>query len=193
VGVDVGITTLATLSTGDTWENPKALRRYERRLARYQRQVSRKQQGSQNREKAKLTVSRLHYRIACLRQDVTHKLTTYLTQTFTTIVIEDLNVKGMVKNHRLAKAISDANFSEIRRQLHYKADLRQNHVELANRFYPSSKTCSVCGHVHQNLTLQDRIFTCPSCGAVKNRDRNAADNLELYTVGRATSELTPVD
>lgn len=193
VGVDVGVKTLATLSTGETWPNPRALRNAERRLARYQRQVSRKVKGSRNRQKAKMKVARLHYKIACLRADVTHTLTTYLTRTFQTIVIEYLNIRGMVKNRRLAKAISDANLSEIRRQLMYKAELRQNNLELADRFYPSSKTCSDCGCIHPALTLADRVFRCPSCGMVKDRDLNAALNLKHYSVGKAIPELTPAD
>jgi putative transposase len=193
VGVDVGVKTLATLSTGEVFTNPKVLMRYARRLARYQRQVSRKQKGRQNREKAKLKVSRLHYKIACLRADVTHKLTTYLTRNFKLIGMETLHVAGMLKNHRLAKAVSDANVSEIHRQITYKAAFRENVVVQADRWYPSSKRCSVCGMLHTLLTLSDRVFTCPSCGAVKDRDRNAAENPQHYAVRWATPELTPED
>ena len=191
VGVDVGIKTLATLSTGETWENPRALRQYERRLKRYQRQLQRKQNGSQNREKARMKVARLYDKIRCLRQDVTHKFTTSLTQRFKTIVIEDLNVNGMLKNHKLAKHISDANFGEIFRQLSYKAVLRGNTVTNVHRFFPSSKTCSRCGYVKQDLTLADRTFACPSCGLRLDRDVNAACNLK--TIGTAQPEFTLAD
>lgn len=191
VGVDVGIKTLATLSTGETFNNPTALRFYERRLKRLQRQLSKKKKGSKNREKAKMRIARLHYRVRCIRQDMTHKLTTALTQQFKVITIEDLNVSGMIKNHRLAKSISDANFSEIFRQLGYKSKLRGNVLQKVDRFFPSSKTCSGCGHVKQQLTLKDRIFECPSCGMVKDRDVNAAINLNR--IGKAIPESTLVD
>lgn len=191
VGVDVGIKTLATLSTGEVVENPKALRTYERRLKRLQRKLSKKTKGSKNRDKLKMRIARMHYRIRCLRQDVTHKLTTSLTQRFKVITVEDLNVAGMLKNHKLAKSISDANFSEIFRQLGYKSKLRENVLQQADRFYASSQLCSECGEKHPNLTLAVRIFECPSCGMVKDRDVNAACNLN--NVGKAIPELTPGD
>lgn len=191
VGVDLGITTLATLSTGEKIANPKALRTAERRLKRLQRQLSKKKKGSNNQAKAKLKVARLHYRIACLRADVTHKLTTMLTQRFKVITIEDLNVSGMLKNHKLAKHIADANFGEIRRQATYKSRLRVNDVRVAERFFASSQLCSQCGVQHHGLTLNDRVFVCPSCGHVLDRDWNAAINLDNYRGG--SPEFTPVD
>lgn len=193
VGVDLGIKTLATLSTGEKIENPKALRNAERRLKRLQRQLSKKKKGSKNRKKAKMKVARLHYRIACLRADVTHKLTTMMTTRFKVITIEDLNVAGMMKNHKLAKHIADANFGEIRRQTTYKSVLRVNELRVANRFYASSKLCSDCGERHPDLTLADRIFVCPSCGMIKDRDINASINLDNFSVREAISEFTPVD
>lgn len=193
VGVDVGIETLATLSDGTRFENPKATRKLHRRLARLNRAVGKKQKGSQNREKAKNALARLHYRMACIRQDATHKLTDYLAMHFHTIVIEDLNVIGMMKNRKLAKHLADANFAEIHRQITYKAALSGGIVEQVNRFYPSSKTCSQCGQKHTGLTLSDRVFACPTCGHRQSRDENAAVNLMNYAVRRASPEVTLVD
>ena len=193
VGVDVGIETLATLSDGTRFENPKATVKLQRRLARLNRALGKKQKGSKNREKAKMLLARLHYRIACIRKDATHKLTDYLAKHFHTIVIEDLNVSGMVKNRRLAKHIADANFFEIHRQATYKAALSGGTVEKVNRFFPSSKTCSKCGHVHKGLKLSDRVFTCPVCSHRQNRDENAAVNLAHHSVRAACPELTLVD
>ena len=128
----------------------------------------------------------------CIRKDATHKLTDYLTKFYQTIVIEDLNVKGMMKNRKLAKHLADANFFEIHRQTTYKAVLSGGTVERVHRFYPSSKTCSQCGHVHKDLKLSDRIFTCPACGHTQRRDENAAVNL-MNSVRRASPEFTLVD
>lgn len=193
VGVDVGIETLATLSDGTRFENPKATRKLARRLARLSRALGKKQKGSQNREKAKMQLARLHYRIACIRKDATHKLTDYLANNFQTIVIEDLNVNGMMKNRRLAKHLADANFYEIHRQATYKAALSGGTVDRVDRFYPSSKTCSQCGQKHTGLKLSDRVFTCPACGHTQGRDENAAVNLSNYTVRAACPELTLAD
>ena len=193
VGVDVGIETLATLSNGTRFENPKAMRKLQRRLARLNRALGNKQQGSQNREQAKMQLARLHYRIACMRQDATHKLTNYLAQNFGKIVIEDLNVRGMMQNRKLAKHLADANFAEIFRQVTYKAALTGSDVEKADRFYPSSKTCSQCGQKHAGLKLSDRVFTCPACGHRQGRDENAAVNLMHRSVRRASAEVTLVD
>ena len=192
VGVDVGIETFATLSNGLRFENPKATVKLQRRLARVNRAFGKKQKGSQNREKANMALARLHDRIACIRKDATHKLTDCLTKFYHTIVIEDLNVKGMMKNRKLAKHLADANFCEIHRQATYKAALSGGSVERVHRFYPSSKTCSQCGHLHKDLTLSDRVFACPACGHTQHRDENAAVNL-MNSVRRASPELTLVD
>ena len=192
VGVDVGIETLATLSNGIRFENPKATVKLQRRLARLNRAFGKKRKGSQNREKANMALARLHYRIACIRKDATHKLTDYLAKHFRTIVIEDLNVHGMMKNRKLAKHLADANFFEIHRQATYKAALSGGNVERVNRFYPSSKTCSQCGHIHTGLKLSDRVFACPACGHTQRRDENAAVNL-MNSVRRASPEFTLVD
>ena len=191
VGVDLGINTLATLSTGETVANPRALRQTERRLARLQRKLSTTQTGSRRRDNARMRVARLYARIACVRQDATHKLTTWLTRRFQTIVIENLRVNGMIKNRKLAKHIADANFAEIRRQLTYKARWSGQALLVADRWFPSSKMCSHCGAIHPALTLADRMCVCPACGHRQDRDLNAAVNLMHDRIGRATAESTP--
>jgi putative transposase len=183
IGVDLGVKTLATCSDGTIFENPKALNFNLRKLKRKQRQLSRKKKGSKNREKAKLKVARLHYRISNIRKDALHKATAKLICENQTIVLEDLNVKGMVKNHCLARVISDVGMFEFRRMLEYKANWYGREIQYANTFYPSSKTCSNCGWKNDNLTLKDRLFKCQICNHEMDRDLNAALNLKkLYTV-----------
>jgi putative transposase len=177
VGVDLGIKALATLSTGEVFEGPKAGKAAAKRLARLQRSASRKVKGSANRRKANFKVARLHDRITNRRHDALHKLTTRLTRIYGVIVIEDLNVKGMVKNHCLAKSLADQSFGEFRRQLEYKSAMRGNRLVVVDRFFPSSKTCSNCGNVVETLLLGQRTYTCDACGMVKDRDHNAALNL----------------
>jgi putative transposase len=191
VGVDLGVKDLAVLSTGEKITGPKALRRYQQRLARLQRQLARKQKGSANRLKAKRRLARLHYRISCIRGDSIHKFTTRLAREYGTIVIEDLNVAGMVRNHRLARAISDQGFGEIRRQLEYKVEPVGGRVVVADRWYPSSKTCSVCGYRMTELSLGTRTWVCPGCGTQHDRDQNAAQNLKQ--LGEAIPEVKPVE
>ena len=178
VGLDVGISTLLTLSTGEKIENPRSLRSKERKIRRLQRSVSRKQRGSRNREKARILLARVHRKVTRIRQDASHRVTSRLVKAFRVIGIEDLNVKGMLKNHRLAASLSDAAFGEIRRQLEYKAPLAGSNVALAGRFYPSSKRCSYCGETLKELSLNVRVWTCPACGACHDRDVNAAHNLD---------------
>ena len=178
VGVDLGVKTLATLSQGPPVPAVKPYRKAKKRLARLQRSVSRKQKGSKNRAKAIKRLAQVHYRVACIRADATHKLTSRLAKNHGEVVIEDLNVSGMLKNHRLAQAIADGGFYEFRRQLEYKCEWYGSKLKVVDRFYPSSKMCSSCGHVHKGLKLQDRIFVCPSCGFTLDRDLNAARNLE---------------
>ena len=183
VGVDLGITTLATLSTGEKVVGPKAHKALLNRVRRQSRQVSRKVKGSKNREKAKLRVAKTHARIANIRKDALHKLTTRLTREYATIGIEDLNVSGMVKNRRLSRSIMDASFSEFRRQLEYKAFRRGGKVVVADRWYPSSKTCSACDYKIKDLPLSVRDWSCPSCHTKHDRDVNAAINLRNIAVG----------
>jgi len=187
VGVDLGVAALATLSTGETITGPKPHKALLARLQRLSRSLSRKQKGSANREKAKAKLARLHARIAAIRSDSLHKLTTDLARRFHTIVIEDLNVRGMMRNRHLARSIADMGFFEFRRQLEYKTAMRGGRVVVADRFYPSSKTCSACGHRLAALPLAVREWTCPACGVVHDRDLNAAINLKNMAVSSTVS------
>lgn len=177
VGVDLGIKTLATLSDGTVIENPRPLRKAERRLKMAQKALSRKVKGSRRRAKARAKVARLHARVANQRLDAMHKATTWLASTFSEICIEDLNTAGMVKNHHLAKAIMDASFGEFRRQLEYKTASTGARLHVVDRWYPSSKTCSKCGRVKAKLSLAERVYRCDGCGLVMDRDLNAAVNI----------------
>jgi putative transposase len=177
VGVDLGINKLAVLSDGTVFQNPKAYRRMEKLLKRVQKNLSRKKKGSHRREIAKLRVAKIHYRIWCVRQDAIHKLTTHLAKNFSVVGIEDLNVSGILKNHKLAKSISDASFGEIRRQLEYKCKWYGSELVVNDRFFPSSKKCSKCGFVKDSLGLSERVFHCEKCGFTCDRDANASLNL----------------
>ena len=176
VGIDAGITSLVTLSTGEKITNPRHERADRARLARAQRALSRKAKGSANRAKARLRVAKIHGRIADRCRDRLHKLTTRLVRENQTVVIEDLSVRNMVKNHSLARAVSDASWSELRRQLEYQADWYGRTMIAVDRWYPSSKTCSACGAITTRLPLNVREWTC-RCGAVHDRDVNAAINI----------------
>lgn len=182
VGVDLGVCALATLSTGESIIGPKAHKAKLKRLKRLSRSLSRKKKGSNNRHKAKMKMARLHAKITNIRKDSLHKLTTELTQRFDTIGIEDLNVKGMMKNRCLSRAVADMGFYEFRRQLHYKAGFRGNKVIVAERRFPSTKTCSNCNHKVESLPLSQRTWTCPDCNILHDRDINAAINLKNWAV-----------
>src|SRR5689334_13155644 len=165
IGVDLGIKTLAKLSSGEDAPAVGAFRQFKRKLKLAQRKMSKKfikgaAKQSRNYEKAKSKVARIHYKISCLRADALHKLTSYLAKNHSRIIIEDLNVKGMSKNHRLASAILDGGFYEFRRQLEYKVEWYGSELIIANRFYPSSKICSGCGHIKERLSLSERIYKC---------------------------------
>ena len=179
VGVDLGITDLLVLSDGNKIKAPKPLKANLKKLRRLNKALSRTQTGSKNREKAKTKLSRLHYKIRCIRQDALHKITSGLVKTFDMVAIEDLNVKGMVKNRRLSRAISDLGFFEFKRQLIYKANEQGKVVKSVGRFYPSSKTCSSCNHVlgKEEMTLNRREWVCPACQMSHNRDFNASINI----------------
>ncbi|XWK90853.1 MAG: RNA-guided endonuclease TnpB family protein [Phormidium sp.] len=179
IGVDVGINSLATCSDGTVFPNQKAYRKAKRKLAHLQRFVSRKEKGSKNRSKANLKVAKLHRKISNVRQDALHKLTTWLTKNHSEIVIEDLNISGMLKNHRLASAIADCGFYEFKRQLEYKADWYGSTVIKVDRFYPSSQLCSCCHH-RQKMSLSKRVFNCQNCDVELDRDLNASINLEHW-------------
>lgn len=182
VGVDVGIKHLAVLSDGKMFDNPKSFYRLESLLARAQRQMARKQKGSKRWQKAKLRVQRIHKRIADLRANATHHVTTYVAANYDGVAIEDLNVRGMSQNHHLAKSVLDANFSELHRQLGYKMAWTGGEVRQVDCFFPSSRLCGVCGLINGELTLADREWTC-ECGAYHDRDQNAANNLAIKCFG----------
>lgn len=184
IGVDLGIKKLATCSDGTSYDNPKALKSNLKALKRKQRQLSKKQKDSKNYAKSKLALAKLHYRISNIRKDCLHKATTKIINENQVIVLENLKVKNMMKNHRLALAISDVGLYEFRRQIEYKAKWNGREVVLADTFYPSSKLCSSCGWKNVDLVLTDRIFECKVCLLKLDRDLNASLNLKgLYTVG----------
>jgi len=187
VGVDVGIKSLAVTSDGQVFENPRALARAMRRLRRAQKALARKQKGSNNRTKARRRVARLHYRVSCVRKDALHKATTAIVRDIDVLCIESLNVSGMLRNRCLSRALSDTSLSEFLRQLTYKAEWAGVEVIEADRFYPSSKTCSGCGEVKSDLSLSDRTYECSECGLKLDRDLNAAINLKQLAASSAVS------
>jgi putative transposase len=177
VGIDVGLTTFAALSDGTKIDAPKPLNRSLKRLKRLSKKHSRKVKCSQNRKKSAFQLARLHRRIKNQRRDFLHKTSTQLAKTKSVIVIENLNIKGMLKNHSLARHIIDAGWGEFRRMLEYKGAWYGSLVELAPRFFASSKTCSCCGYVMAEMPLNIRSWTCPNCHTTHERDVNAAKNL----------------
>jgi putative transposase len=182
VGVDLGISKLATCSDGTIYENPRALKNNLKKLKRIQRQFSRKKKDSNNKKKTKSKLSKLHYKISNIRKDCLHKITSKIVHENQVIVLEDLKVSNMMKNHHLAQAISDVGLYEFRRQIEYKAKWNNRKVIFADTFYPSSKLCSSCGHKKKDLKLADRIYECQICNLKIDRDLNASKNLvKLYT------------
>lgn len=179
-GVDVGIKAMATASDGTVFANPNALKRDLKKVKRLQRAVSRKVKGSANRKKAVRRLARAHYHVANVRKNALHQVTTTLTKTKSVLGVETLNVGGLLKNHKLARAIADVGLSEFRRQLDYKGEWYGCQVIAAPMFYPSSKTCSHCGHIKAELSLKERVFRCEACGFEGDRDLNAAHNLERW-------------
>lgn len=196
VGVDVGLKSFVVLSTGESIANPKYYARAEKKLARAQRQLAKKRQGSKNRGKARMKVARLHARIADKRRDAQHKLSTRLIRENQTVCVESLAVKNMLKNHKLAKAISDVGWSEFLRQLEYKAVWYGRTFVKIDRWYPSSKTCSGCGSLLETLTLDVREWICEACGVCHDRDINAAVNIlaaGLAVVTACGGDVRPID
>ncbi|MEU9373988.1 RNA-guided endonuclease TnpB family protein [Streptomyces sp. NPDC048255] len=177
VGIDAGLTALVTLSTGEKIANPKHERQDRERLARAQRALSRKEKGSKNRAKARVRVARIHARIADRRRDHLHKLTTRLVRENQTLVVEDLTVGNMLKNRKLARAVSDAAWRELRRMLEYKTAWYGRQLVTVDRWFPSSHLCSACGAVAAKMPLNVREWTCVNCGTTHDRDGNAAVNL----------------
>lgn len=186
IGVDLGIKSLAVCSDGTIYDNPKSLKKNLKKLKRKQRQLSRKKKGSKNREKAKQKLRKLHYRISNIRKDSLHKATSKIINENQVIVMEDLKVSNMMKNHNLAQAISDVGMYEFRRQINYKSIWSNRIVKYVDTFFPSSKTCSSCGNKKSNLTLAKRTYICDNCNMEMDRDLNAAKNLEqFYTASSA--------
>ena len=184
VGVDLGIKHLAVVSNAQVYDNPHALRRTLKRLARWQRELNRRQPGSRNRTRTKAKLARLHQRIAHLRHNALHQATSRIVaktkpdnERPSTVVIEDLNVVGMMANHKLARAIADGGLGEFSRQMNYKCACYGITLQRADRWFPSSKRCSGCGHVRACLVLSERVYRCESCGLIVDRDLNAARNL----------------
>ncbi|QYC39811.1 putative transposase [Nonomuraea coxensis DSM 45129] len=184
-GVDAGLTALLTLSCGEQIVNPRHERRERRRLAKAQRALARKEKGSNNRAKARLKVARVHARIADRRRDYLHKVTTRLVRENQVIAVEDLAVRNLLKNHALARAISDAGWRELRSMLEYKTAWYGRTLVVVDRFFPSSKLCSACGTLQEEMPLSVREWVC-ACGAVQDREVNAAQNL-LLAAGLAES------
>ena len=187
IGIDVGISTLATLDDGAKYENPKALKQYERKLKREQRKLIRKVFLSQNYYKQKRKVERIHYRIACIRWDAQHQATTDILKCASKIGIETLQVTNLLKNRKLAKALSDAALGGFLEKIKTKAQALGIQIVQADRFFASSKTCSACGHKKDDLTLSDRQYHCSDCGVFLDRDVNAAINLRTLAAGHAAS------
>jgi putative transposase len=181
VGVDLGIKSLIVLSDGTIFENPKALRKNLDNLKRQQRFLSRKQMGSNNRRKQQMKVANIHYRISCIRKYAIHKATSEIVSKYDRIIIEDLNISGMMKNHHWAQAIGDASMGEVTRQLAYKAMWQGKELIKVDRFFPSSKICSCCGYKKETLLLSERTYKCDNCGLEIDRDLNAAINLANYS------------
>lgn len=188
VGVDLGIKKLAVLSDGTKFENPKATKKFEKKIRKLNKSLARKVKGSSNWEKAKAKLALSHYHLGCVRTDSIHKMTTLITKKYYDVCLEDLNVKGMIKNSKLAKAVGDASFSEIRRQIEYKAD----RVHLVSMWFPSTRLCSSCGQLHK-MPLSKRIFEC-DCGlSPVDRDLNAARNILLEGIRRGSADFKPVE
>ena len=177
VGLDLGLKSMVILSTGETVGNPKFFHQDEKKLARAQRRLAKKKKGSKNRAKARHQVARMHARIADRRRDYQHQLSTRIIRENQTVCVESLQVKNMVQNHSLAKAITDVGWSEFVRQLEYKAAWYGRTLVKIDKWYPSSKRCFACGHILDSLTLDVRCWTCPECGVVHDRDVNAAKNI----------------
>jgi putative transposase len=194
IGIDLGLTHFAILSTGEKIDAQNVSRKNEKKLAKLQRRLAKKQKGSRRRAKARLKVARLHAKIADIRQDFLHKLSTRLIRENQTIVVETLAVKNMQKNHHLSKSIADASWSEFVRQLEYKANWHGRSLIGIDRWYPSSKRCFDCGYIMPKLLLDVRKWACPECGAVHDRDINAAKNILAVglTVAAQGESVSPV-
>ena len=179
VGIDLGVKDFVITSDGEVFENEHFLKKEEKKLKKLQRQLSKKKVGSNNREKQRVRIAKLFERMTNKKDAYIHYVANKLLQSYDTIFMEDLNVQGMLRNHHLAKAISEVGFSRLKQVLTNKALVNDKQVEFVGRFYPSSKTCSKCGYKKKDLTLSDREWTCPNCGTTHDRDINAAVNILL--------------
>jgi len=195
VGIDVGIKTYASMSDGSVIANPKILNKYGKQLSKTQRTLSRKQKGSNNRSKQRNKVQRLYRKVRNVRRDFQHKATAHMIAKYDGFAMEDLNIKDMLKNHCLSKAVSDCGWFEFKRQLRYKSEWCGKPLVEIDRYEPSSKTCNGCGWVKKNLTLKDRKFVCLECGQVLDRDLNAALNIRDAGIKILwdTQKFTPVE
>ena len=192
-GIDLGSKTLATCSNGITYNNVKALRRNLKKLKRLSRQHSRKQKGSKNREKLRKKIARLHYKIACIRLDSIHKVTTQIAKTKPSVVaVEDLNVLGMLKNYKLAMTIADAGFGMLLEILKYKAEWNGFELFKIDRWFPSTKQCNKCKHVKSEMKLSERAYHCEECGFICDRDLNAAYNVRDFYIENNTVSMTGI-
>lgn len=193
VGIDLGLTWAVTLSTGEQYAAPNPLKTQLRHLRRLSKNLSRKQKRSENRYDARMRLARLHRKIRNLRQDWIHRITTDIAKRYKTIVIEDLNVRGMMANSKLSRYISDIGWRELRRQLEYKAEMAGGQVIIADRWFASSKLCSGCGEKKTDLLLSDRTYMCSHCGLVIDRDHNAALNLANVALRQKLPDVMPVE
>jgi putative transposase len=177
IGIDLGLKDLLITSEGKKYKNNRYTKKYAKKLKKHQKHLAKKQKNSKRYEKQRLKVAKLHKKITNSRVDNLHKISTDLIKKYDTIFLEDLNIKGMVKNHKLAKHISDASWGKFIEFLEYKALWNNKKIIRIDRFFPSSKTCNCCGYINQNLKLDIREWTCPSCNTVLDRDLNAAKNI----------------
>jgi putative transposase len=191
VGVDAGVRHLAVLSTCEAVPNPRPLHRALRRIARLHRTAARRKRGSGRWQRTRRQIARAYRRAACIRSDAMHKLTTKLARTYGTIVVERLHVAGMMRNRRLARAIADAGLGALREQLRYKCQWYGSRLIEADTFFPSSKLCSGCGTAKATLALSERVFRCEHCGAVMDRDLNAAANLAALVAAAGSGPEAP--
>lgn len=196
VGIDLGIKDFVITSDGEVFDNLHFKKTETKKIKRLQRQLSKKQKGSNNRKKARIKLAKLYKKINDRKQYYLHAVSNSLIDENQVICMEDLNVKGMVKNHNLAESICEMNFGEFRRMLEYKANWYNRKMVFVDRFYPSSKACHNCGYINKSITLKDRQWICPQCGEVIERDYNAALNIldeGLRIIGSSTTEFTLVD
>jgi len=194
IGADLGLKDFLITSEGKKYPNPRFYQRALKRLKRLQRSLSRKVKGSSNRNKQRLLVASSHEKVANQRLDMHHKLSLRLTCENQVVAVEDLHIKGMVKNHKLAQAISDASWGQFLTMLEYKGKLYGCEIRKLDRFFPSSKRCSKCGYIHEHLTLDIREWTCPDCGTDHDRDVNASTNILIFSVPQILleqQEFTP--